>query len=145
MQTGICARCGATFTATGKGRRRKYCGKACYQASDVERNRLARGSTWPRIVECAECRKTFEAMSPKARYCSKACGQYRRNHGESPTSSRSCIVCHASIPRRSILRKFCGKACEQIEEARLRRLRVGQDFGSQALTLGSILEKTDDD
>jgi hypothetical protein len=80
-----CGWCGRPFSYHGQGRRR-YCDEGCRRrASALRAGRLAQ----PRIIDCVECGRPFEARRADAHYCGAACRQhaYRRRHPVAPAPS----------------------------------------------------------
>ena len=66
-----CAYCGFEFTPADV--RNICCSAKCQSERDKQLKRDARGWSCGRDVQCITCGKTFQAFSPRSRYCAKDC------------------------------------------------------------------------
>jgi len=74
-----CSICKKTFSATGKGRNKKYCSKACIRkAANISSTAWRERNLNRNVVlkkECIQCTKPFETIFPNKKFCSDKCRQ----------------------------------------------------------------------
>ena len=75
-----CSICKKTFSATGKGRNKKYCSKACIRkAANISSTAWRKRNLNQNVIvkkECVQCSKKFETIFVnKKKFCSDKCRQ----------------------------------------------------------------------
>ena len=64
------------------------------------------------IRTCPICRKTFDALTNKEKYCSKKCSRYKKYYKPKPMLRKICKECKKIFFTRRSIKIFCSTKCK---------------------------------